>query len=247
MEQRGLRVISEYFEALAAKPTKDTLYRGHADCTWELVPSVFRSGAKGIDCYDKLNWWTREAARFVSPVPQQPIEWLVLAQHFGIPTPMLDWTSSPLVGLYFACESEPDKPGCVWQVRTTSAFIPFYHLHTIDVFKRDRGKPALIYATAMNARTLAQDSAMSLHGPNDLVEPALMRRVYTVQPEVKADTVRALGILGFTKERLFSDLNVLVARFKEELGGRPTALEERAASLLRLTDGTPDTSHSSAD
>jgi hypothetical protein len=39
---------------------------------------------------------------------------MALAQHYGIPTRILDWTRAPLTGLYFAAryameETQPDK------------------------------------------------------------------------------------------------------------------------------------------
>src|SRR3546814_12618621 len=35
-------------------------------------------------------------------------------QHYGIPTRLLDWTESPLTGLYFALERDIDKDGALW-------------------------------------------------------------------------------------------------------------------------------------
>lgn len=218
MDQRGFRQIGAFFEALSQRPTRDTLYRGHADVAWSLQPSAYRPGRKGITDRDTLHRWSRVAARFASPVPRNDIEWLVLAQHYGVPTMLLDWTESPLIALFFACHGEDGADGCVWQVRTCSAFIHFHYHETVDPFRRLRNRPGLIWATAMNARTLAQDSAMSLHcGPSDNISSALMRQVYVVPSAEKADTLSALRVLGFTRERLFSDISLAVEAFMEDI------------------------------
>ncbi len=44
-----------------------------------------------------------------------------IAQHFGMPTRLLDWSTNPLAALFFACHSEPGKDGRVYAMdaRTT--------------------------------------------------------------------------------------------------------------------------------
>ena len=53
--------------------------------------------------------------------PQPPLthttydlEWLMLGQHYGVPSRLLDWTSDILIALFFACNKHTDSDGALF-------------------------------------------------------------------------------------------------------------------------------------
>lgn len=93
-------------------PIKNTYYRGQANKEWEIKCSLFRNSL--IEKEEQLiqEVLNRRPLDFINC--KNNLEKLVLMQHYGIPTRLLDITINPLVALYFSCEGEEEEDGAVY-------------------------------------------------------------------------------------------------------------------------------------
>jgi FRG domain len=221
------------------------LWRGHGDADWPLRAQVFRrdQGHPEAPLYDEQaligHFMSRAETRTDRrcPSPNDYFGWLFLAQHYGLPTRLLDWTENPLVALYFGVvdKQQEDKDGCIWALwpeglnacfGSGAGFVQIRDPKVVEIARcafDSRAKCdqviVAIDGREIDPRMLAQMSRFTLHPHHAAMEvlPASepwLRR-YVIPREEKAKIRAQLAALGIRRSNLFPDLSSLAAELKE--------------------------------
>ncbi len=97
------------------------LFRGVADASaHRLIPKIGRDPARFDPLRERIVFanFRRRARQFFDLRDHSTWDVLALAQHHGLPTRLLDWTTNPLVAGFFAVASTPpDRDARVYAIR----------------------------------------------------------------------------------------------------------------------------------
>ena len=103
--------LTNVFSRAPASSTR--CYRGQSAIEWELTPSVMRGLRSNAENQIFSELMVEAPVEFSND--RSMFDKLVRAQHYSLPTRLLDVSLNPLVSLYFACNEEQhhDKDGVV--------------------------------------------------------------------------------------------------------------------------------------
>lgn len=109
-------------------PLTPYAYRGQSDASWTLRTSLQRLARPNISLEDMIAIERSALREFQGQAHLHGIgshlamgdsdiaSWWALMQHYGAPTRVLDWSSSPFVAAYFAVSSSLETDGAIFAV-----------------------------------------------------------------------------------------------------------------------------------
>lgn len=127
MKTKAIRSLDGYVDFVQKECSRGEtcLFRGQYD-DWPLLPKIGRQEIMS-EFHDKIlpveqkifNDFKRRSRPFLNEIerPHNDWDWLALAQHYGLATRLLDWTSNPLAAIWFAVNkpwSINSEIGVVW-------------------------------------------------------------------------------------------------------------------------------------
>ena len=204
------------------------VYRGHGDSSWKLEPTLDRiikspNSPKREAHLKTFKFETRGRRGLNPPIIEDENEWWALGQHHGLKTPLLDWSESPFVALYFAAlvaQKEKTRSFSVfalYQGVITKNNKKILDDDTIDEINNRKPTVKIVRPLSDENRRLVSQRGLFTRGPNNMDLETWVKKFHEDDPSIELlkitmpssgmqDCLRYLNRMNISYSTLFPDL-----------------------------------------
>jgi FRG domain len=188
------------------------IFRGHADAGWRLKPKAGRPPFLGHEQTPFEDWKLRAIEHLPAHIVSD-WDWLAIAQHHGLATRLLDWTTNPLNAAYFAVRERRPGPAVIHAARFESPSVSLVQARYAGPLDFDR--VAVFRPRGVVPRIVRQGGLFTIHGPpSRSLEDYARKRLATLDRIIIAESYRPrllaeLARYGIHSASLFPDLDGL--------------------------------------
>ena len=199
-------------------------FRGHSSFEYKLIPFVGRFYKDGQERalldFERFLFedFKRKYSMFTDVRPKNDKEFLFLAQHYGLPTRLLDWTYNPLIALYFACNTNLDKDGVVFRA------YPF----NMAIYDDERSDAltfphrTLLVPNLTDVRYKSQNGLFVYYPQPWNEDDSYLMAKYTIPAAAKSFIMTKLAKIGFVRSSIMPSLDSLshdiIEKYLKQLG-----------------------------
>ena len=214
-----LEDIHEIINWIRSLEREFSLFRGQSNARWALQASVGRylieHGLNDDTEKEIFSQFKKRSYHKLSRIPKTDFEWMMLCQHHWLPTRLLDWTTNPMVALYFAVCEHPNTNGSLFAIKSSSALEP-----ESDSLPFEVEKVEIIFPYFVSDRQIAQSGCFTIHPkPKEFFNNNNITKI-KISKDKKAEIADTLHTLGYTKGIIFPDMDCLAYDIKTEYSNK---------------------------
>ncbi|MFA6414013.1 MAG: FRG domain-containing protein [Syntrophales bacterium] len=231
MKEKTINSVGELHDLAASFTQSHPIFRGVSDESYELLTRFSRSIINNKKLREKastfsyivdsakekaaLSDFRNRSTPYLAFDPVNEWEWLAIAQHHGLPTRMMDWTTNPLVAAYFATTHNPSHSDSAIYV-----IVEQYKLGRAPLNQSpfDIEAPIVFHPRHTTPRITAQSGLFTVHA--ELEQPFNCEGLekWVIKKECRIEIEIMLSLYGIEPASMFPGLDGIAASIVKDFG-----------------------------